>query len=61
MVKISERIIILKYICHTVTQRMMDQILERCKGVIGIANDVVIYGDGDEDHNRNLHNFMHRA
>ena len=41
-------------------QRMMDQILERCKGVIGIADDVVIYGD-DEDHDRNLHNFMCRA
>ena len=42
-------------------QRMMDQILEKCKGVIGIANDVVIYGDDDEDHNWNLHNFMCRA
>ena len=42
-------------------QRMMDQILERCKGVIGIADDVVIYGDDDEDHDRNLHNFMRRA
>ena len=40
---------------------MMDQILERCKGVIGIADDVVIYGDDDEDHDRNLHNFMRRA
>ena len=41
--------------------RMMDQILERCKGVIGIADDVVIYGDDDEDHDQNLHNFMCRA
>ena len=41
---------------------MMDQILEWCKGVIGIADDVVIYGDDDdEDHDQNLHNFMHRA
>ena len=42
-------------------QRMMDQILEWCKGVIGIADDVVIYGDDDEDHDQNLHNFMRRA
>ena len=42
-------------------QRMMDQILECCKGVIGITNDVVIYGDDDEDHDQNLHNFMCRA
>ena len=28
-------------------QRMMNQILEWCKGVIGIANDVVIYGDDE--------------
>ena len=39
----------------------MDQILEHYKAVIGIADDVVIYGDDDEDHNQNLHNFMHRA
>ena len=42
-------------------QIMMDQILECCKGVIGITKDVVIYGDDDEDHNQNLHNFMCRA
>ena len=42
-------------------QRMMDQILECCKGVIGIANDIVIYGDDNEDHDWNLHNVMHRA
>ena len=42
-------------------QRMMHQILEWCKGVIGITDDVVIYGDDDEDHDQNLHNFMHRA
>ena len=39
----------------------MDLILECCKGVIGIINDVVIYGDDDEDHDQNLHNFMCRA
>ena len=39
-------------------QRMMDQILECCEGVIGIADDIIIHGKDDEDHDRNLHNFM---
>ena len=33
-------------------QRMMDQILERCEGVIGIADDVVVHGKDDEEHDR---------
>ena len=41
-------------------QWMMDQILECCEGVIGITDDVNIHGK-DEDHDRNLHNFMHTA
>ena len=40
---------------------MMDQILQCCEGVIGIADDVIIHGKDDEDHDRNLHNFMHTA
>ena len=39
-------------------QQMMDQILECCEGAIGIADDVVIHGKDDEDHDRNLHRFM---
>ena len=42
-------------------QWMMDQILECCEGVIGIADDVIIHGKDDEDHDRNLHNFMRVA
>ena len=42
-------------------QQMMDQILECYEGVIGITDDVVIHGKDDEDHDRNLHNFMCRA
>ena len=37
---------------------MMDQILECCEGVIGIADDIVIYGKDDEDHDWKLHRFM---
>ena len=39
-------------------QRMMDQILERCEGVIGIADDIVVHGKDDEEHDRRLHNLM---
>ena len=31
---------------------MMDQIIERCKDVIGIADDIVVYGKDDAEHNR---------
>ena len=33
---------------------MMDQILECCERVIGIADDVIIHGKDNEDHDRNL-------
>ena len=37
---------------------MMDQILEHCKGVIGIADDVIIHRCNDEEHNQYLHTLM---
>ena len=39
----------------------MDHIGEHCEGVIGIADDVFIYGKDDEDHDWNLYSFMHVA
>ena len=39
-------------------QRMMDQILDRCEGVIGIADDIIIHGKDDVEHDRRLHKFM---
>ena len=42
-------------------QWMMDQILECCEGAIGIADDVIVHGKDDEEHNQNLHRFMHVA
>ena len=36
----------------------MDQILEHCEGVIGIADDVVVHGKDDAEHDRHLHNLM---
>ena len=34
-------------------QRMMDQILDCCEGVIGIADDIIIHGKDDAEHNNN--------
>ena len=39
-------------------QRMMGQILDRCEGVIGIADDIIIHGKDDAEHDRRLHKFM---
>ena len=42
-------------------QRMMDQILECCEGVIGIADDIVVHGKDEAEHDRCLHNLMRVA
>ena len=39
-------------------QIQMDRILEQCPGVIGIHDDVIIYGYTWEDHDSNLINFL---
>ena len=39
-------------------QWMMDQILTHCDGVIGIADDVVVHGRDDKEHDKHLHKFM---
>ena len=41
-----------------VFQIQMDRILEQCPGVIGINDDVIIYGYTREDHDANLINFL---
>ena len=41
-----------------VFQIQMDRILEHCPGVIGIHNDVIVYGYTQEDHDANLINFL---
>ena len=41
-----------------VFQIQMDQILEQCPGVIGIHDDVIIYGYTRRDHDANLINFL---
>ena len=39
-------------------QEKMDQILEQCPGMIGIANDIVVYGKTEAEHDKALHNLM---
>ena len=39
-------------------QRMMDQILDCCEGVIRITDDIIIHGKDDVEHDRRLHKFM---
>ena len=39
-------------------QWMMDQILAHCDGVIGIADDVVVHGKDDKEHDKCLNKFM---
>lgn len=41
-----------------VFQMKMDQVLERCPGTIGVADDVVVFGKSIEEHNTNLRNLM---
>ena len=41
-----------------VFQLRMDAILEQCPGVIGIHNDMVIFGVDQEDHDANLINLL---
>ena len=39
-------------------QLWMDAILEQCPGVIGIHDDMVIFGVDQEDHDANLINLL---
>ena len=36
----------------------MDQILDRCEGVIGITDEIIIHGKDNAEHDRRLHKFM---
>ena len=42
-------------------QAKIDKTFEGCKGVIGIAEDIVISGKTEEDHDRNLHRMINRC
>ena len=48
-------------VSQDIFQQKMDKITERCKGVEGIADDVVVHGRDSKDHDKNLINFMNEA
>ena len=44
-----------------VFQRAMDQILDGLPGIVAIADDIIVYGIDEKDHDENLHKLMQRA
>ena len=42
-------------------QAKIDQTFEDCEGVVGIADDIVISGRTEEEHDRNLHRMIGRC
>jgi hypothetical protein len=42
-------------------QAKIDQTFEGCRGVVGIADDIVISGTTDEEHDHNLRSMMSRC
>ena len=44
-----------------VFQAKIDQTFEGCKGVVGIADDIVVSGKTTEDHDRHMHGMMKRC
>ena len=45
-------------VSQDVFQHRMDQILEKCPGTVGIADDVGVYGTTEDEHDKHLHNLM---
>lgn len=48
-------------VSQDIFQQKMNQILEKCTGVIGLADDVAVVGATAEEHDRNLHCLMRVA
>ena len=42
-------------------QWMIDQILTQCDGVINIADNIIVHGEDDKEHDKHLHKFMSGA
>ena len=45
-------------VAQDIFQEKMDQILEQCPGTVGIADDIVVYGKTEAEHDKALHNLM---
>ena len=48
-------------VSQDIFQLEMDRILEKCSGACGIADDIVVYGKTEKEHDENLRNFMEIA
>jgi hypothetical protein len=48
-------------VSQDIFQHRMDQILEKCPGTIGIADDIAVFGVTDDEHDRNLCQLMNVA
>lgn len=44
-----------------VFQQKMDQILEECEGVVSIADDIIVYGENETEHDAHMHTLMQVA
>ena len=44
-----------------VFQTKIDQTFEGCEGVVGIADDIVVFGKTTEKHDRNMHAMLNRC
>ncbi|KAK3709526.1 hypothetical protein QZH41_006764 [Actinostola sp. cb2023] len=42
-------------------QTRIDQTFEGCTGVIGIADDIVVFGQNEEEHDANMHGMLERC
>lgn len=42
-------------------QKKIDQTFEGCQGVIGIADDIVVFGKTEQEHDQNLHEMIKRC
>ena len=47
-------------IVQDVFQTKMDQTFEGCKGVVGIEDEIVVFGKINEEHDRNRHAMLKR-
>ena len=41
-----------------VFQTKIDQTFECCEGLVGIADDIVVFGKTDEAHDHNMHGIL---
>ena len=47
-------------IAQDVFETKMDQTFEGCKGVVGIADEILVFGKINEEHDRNIHAMLKR-